>query len=391
VSAGKLKIAFDSWTLASRFRHQGTYVYAKNLIGEFKQLAAKDSGLEFCLFSCQSDSNDAGSIEPGNGFELSPTRLLARDRLWRLGGASLAAVRARADLVFSPTCHTLPNGTVPVVCTIHDAIPILMPSYTTRILLLLRFMMWWSANFSRAIITDSECSKRDLVRIYGLPESKISVVYLGYDKQIFNEAAPAPRDLQALLQRLGITRPYILHHGTIQPRKNLKRLIGAYRLLLSRNTRCDFDLVLVGSLGWDYEDVLAAASSEAGSRGRVILPGALPDPELAMVIKGASLVVIPSLYEGFCLPMVEAMACGVPTIASNSSCLPEISGGVLKYFDPLSSEDMAACMEEVLESEQTRRELAQRGNQRAAYFDWRRCAEQTLDVLRSHCESQRQD
>lgn len=379
-----MKIAFDSWVLSSRFRHHGTYVYAQNLIAQFRKIAKARSEIRFCLFTSPEAANDANTIEPGSGFELARTGLLARDRLWRLGGVSLAAAREKADLIFSPTHSIIPMGAVPVVCTIHDATPIVMPSHSRKITFLLRSFPWWSAKFSRAIITVSECSKGDLVHIYGLPESKVSVVYNGYDDAVFNDAAPDPEQLKLLLEKLGVNRPYLLHHGIIQPRKNLKRLIEAYRLMLSRNRNLDLDLVLAGPCGWEYKEILAAAKDEAGHRGRVILPGALAASDLATLVKGASLVVVPSLYEGFCLPMVEAMACGAPTVVANASCLPEVSGGALKYFDPHSAEDMAACMEQVLESEETRRGLAQRGKQRAASFSWQRCAEQTLDVLREH-------
>jgi alpha-1,3-rhamnosyl/mannosyltransferase len=103
-----------------------------------------------------------------------------------------------------------------------------------------------------------------------------------------------------------------------------------------------------------------------------------------MLIKGAALVVVPSLYEGFCLPMVEAMACGAPVIAANTSCLPEVSGGVLKYFNPHSIDDMATCMEQALEDGELRKSLAREGKKRAAFFDWRRCAEDTLAVFKEH-------
>jgi glycosyltransferase involved in cell wall biosynthesis len=383
-----LKVAFDSWVLASRLRHQGTYVYAQNLIAQFKNIAKVQPEVKFCLFTSPGAANDANSIQPGNGFELSRTGLLARDRLWRLGGVSLAAARVHADLIFSPTPSILPLGAVPVVCTIHDVTPIVMPSHSRKVTWLLRSLLWWSCKYSRAIITDSECSKRDLIRIYGLPESKVSVVYLGYDDAIFNDSAPDPGAQQKLLNKLGIARPYLLHHGIIQPRKNLKRLIEAYRLVLSRNRHLDFELVLAGPLGWEYEEIVTAAGNGSSRPGQVILPGALDDSDLATLIKGASLVVIPSLYEGFCLPMVEAMACGVPTIVAASSCLPEVSGGVLKYFDPLSVEDMASCLEQALESDETRKGLAQRGKERAAGFSWRRCAKETLAVLRKQYGSQ---
>jgi len=382
-----LKVAFDSWVLASRLRHHGTYVYAQNLIAQFKSIAKVRPDVKFCLFTSPGAANDAGSIEPGDGFEILRTGLLAKDRLWRLGGVSLAAARAQADLIFSPTSSILPLGGVPVVCTIHDVTPIVMPSHSRKVTWLLRSVLWWSCRNSRTIITDSEWSKKDLMRIYGLPESKISVVYLGYDRVLFNDSPPNPALQQKLLDRLGIRRPYLLHHGVIQPRKNLKRLIEAYRLALSRNRNLDFDLVLAGPLGWEYEEIVAAARDGAGQPGGVILTGALDDSDLAMLIKTASLVVIPSLYEGFCLPMVEAMACAVPVIVAQASCLPEISGGVLKYFDPQSVYEIAACIEQVLESGDVRKDLANRGKERAAGFSWQRCAEETLDVLTRHSNS----
>jgi len=379
-----LIVAVDSWVLSSRLRYHGTYVYAQNLIRQFKRIAETDPELRFCLFTSSRADNDANEIGPNEGFAIRPTNLLAYDRIWRLGGAGLAAARSHADLVFAPTASTVPAGRVPFVTTIHDVTPLRMPSHSRRVTLLQRSLLWSSAKFSQAIITDSECSKRDLVDLYGLPESKVSVVYLGYDGAVFNSA---PRDVEAqtvLLTKLGVAKPYLLHHGTIQPRKNLKRLIEAYQLMLARNRNLDLDLVLAGPLGWDYEETVAAANNGAGCRGRTVLTGALPDYDLATLVKGASLVVVPSLYEGFCLPMVEAMASGAPTVAANASCLPEVSGGVLKYFDPESIEDMANCLQQVLESEATRMELAQKGKSRAGYFSWQRCAEETLAVLRKY-------
>jgi glycosyltransferase involved in cell wall biosynthesis len=139
--------------------------------------------------------------------------------------------------------------------------------------------------------------------------------------------------------------------------------------------------VLVGQMGWAGEEVTNAARDENGGKGRVIFTGLLSDADLAMLLRGASLAVIPSLYEGFCLPMVEAMACGAPTIASQTSCLPEISGHALKYFDPLSIEEMAACMRAVLVDSGLSQRLREAGSARAQEFSWERCAQETLQVL----------
>ncbi|MCU1286039.1 MAG: glycosyl transferase group 1 [Acidobacteriales bacterium] len=379
----KKVIAFDTWSMASRFRNHGTYVYAKNLLTNFREMAS-ESSVEVRPFVSPAASNDANSFRAVEGFAPKQTALLQRDRLWRFGGACAAAFFDRADLMFCPASTVLPlKGLIPIVTTIHDVTPVTMPSFTRRITELLRFQLRNGARFSQALITVSNCSKRDIVDIYGVPESKVSVVYHGYDKATFNSSPADPQASADLLRQLKITKPYILHHGVIQPRKNLERLIQSYRLMLTRNRNLDLDLVLAGPLGWRYEGVLAAANFNGRARGRVIFSGALDDQHLAMLVKGASLVVIPSLYEGFCLPMVEAMACGTPTIAANSSCLPEISGGVLKYFDPQSVEAISHGMEDALENEDVRKQLVSKGLQRAAYFDWRRCAEESLAVLKS--------
>jgi alpha-1,3-rhamnosyl/mannosyltransferase len=376
-----MKVAIDSWTLTSRFRHFGTYVYTRYLIDEFKRCAAEDPELEFCLFASDNEANDANSVEPSTRFDLRRTALWKHQRLWRVGGVAYEAARAKADLLFSPTPNILPVGPVPVISTIHDAIPTMMPEKASRVWTQLRFMTARSARWSRAIITDSEWSKRDLLEIYNLPESKVSVVYLGYDKSVYRVDRSSPEGSRSLRQKLGIDRPYIFHHGKIHPRKNLARLIAAYRLLMSRNRNLDLDLVLVGGLSWDYEEIVQAAGHRPGA-GRVTLPGALDHSEIALLIRSATLVVVPTLYEGFCLPLVESMACGAPTIASRSSCLPEVSGNVLRYFDPVSVEDMARCMEEVLEDEVLRKEISRKGKERAETFSWSQCARETVNVFR---------
>jgi glycosyltransferase involved in cell wall biosynthesis len=376
-----VKIAVDSWTLASRFRCQGTYVYTQNMVREFKKIVRNGSGVRFSLFASHKNGNDAAAIAPEENFELCPSSLLDHDRLWRLGGAGFSAVRSHADVMFLPTAATLPVGPVPVVCTIHDVTPLTMPSHSNTITALQRIFFKGCARFSRAIITVSEHSKRDIVALLGVPEDKVTVIYEGCNHAVFNPAPADPDALEALRGRLGISKPYLIHHGTIQPRKNLKRLIEAFRLMLARNTGLDLDLVLAGQMGWACDEITQAARSSSGDRGNVIFAGVLPDADLALLIKGASLAVVPSLYEGFSLPMVEAMACGVPTVTSRTSCLPEISGNALVYFDPLSIEEMELCMQSVLLDSGLNQRLRQNGMARARQFTWEQCAKETLRVL----------
>lgn len=375
-----MKIAVDSWTLASRFRCQGTYVYTQNLLREFKKLARQEATVRFSLFASSRNGNDAIHIAPEDGFELCSSALLDHDRLWRFGGAGLSASRAHADVIFIPTAATLPIGRVPAVCTIHDVTPITMPTHSAPVSAMQRVLLKGCARFSHTIITSSECSKRDIVTHLGVPEEKIVVIHDGCDQLLFNTDPPGKAALAALHARLGIEKPYLLHHGTIQPRKNLRRLIEAFRLMLANNADLDFDLVLVGQVGWGSDEIISAAADSSGG-GCVILTGILNDSDLALLIKGASLAVVPSLYEGFSLPMVESMACGVPTITSNTSCLPEISGNALAYFDPLSVDDIAACMQAILRDSTLSLRLRQKGIERAREFTWERCARQTLDVL----------
>jgi glycosyltransferase involved in cell wall biosynthesis len=375
---GKVRVAFDSAALKARYRNHGIQVYARNLLGSLCD-AAPHCGMEIRPFV---SAGNMAAFKKEPNFLPRKTSLLQFDRLWRYGGASIAAFLDNADIMLNPNGASLPiSALIPTVTTIHDLTPMVMPSFSRRITFLLKFLLTRSARNSAAIITISENSKQDIIRLCGVPAEKVHVVYEGYDRALFNDAKPDLAALQALLARLGIRKSYIMHHGAVQPRKNLVRLIAAYRLMLERNSTFDFDLVLAGPLAWQFGDVVTAAETYAGSRGNIVLTGELSDQDLSLLLRGAALEVIPSLYEGFCLPMVEAMACGIPTVVSNSSCLPEVSGGTLRYFDPCSIEDMAACMEEALKSADLQAELSAHGKAYVKKFSWELCAEETLAVL----------
>ena len=378
---GLIKVAFDASALKPRYSHQGIQVYTRNLL-EALRGAAERRGMEIRPFVPANDESIGGAFAGQPGFRPRRSALIRFDRVWRYGGATARAWLDGADIMLNPNGASLPIGTLlPTVTTIHDMTPMVMPCFPRRITLLLKFLLSRSARSSAAIITVSEHSRQDIVRLCGVPPRKVHVVYEGYDRALFHDAPPDPAALQALCARLGIRRPYILHHGAVQPRKNLPRLIAAYVELLARNPKLDFDLVLAGPLAWEFEETVAAAQNACNGRGKLVFTGALSDQDLSLLLRGAELEVLPSLYEGFCLPMVEAMACGVHTIAAKGSCLPEISGGVLRYFDPYSVKEIAACMEEVLRSSDLRAELVGRGKERAQQFSWELCAQETLDVL----------
>ena len=376
-----VKAAFDAFALKPQYSHHGIQVYTRNLLAALQRRAGL-SGIQIRSFIPAAEDATTGNSTAELGFSPRKSALMQFDRLWRYGGATAAAFLDGADILLNPHGVSLPIKTLlPTITAIHDLTPMVMPCFPRRTTFFLRFLLARSAKSSTAIIAVSDNTRQDLIRICGVPESKIHVVYEGYDRELFNRIPSDAALLQQLLSRLQITRPYVLHHGAIQPRKNLVRLIAAYRRLLAGNPRIDLDLVLAGPLAWQHQETVDAARDDHAGRGKVILTGALNDGDLSLLLRGASLEVVPSLYEGFCLPMVEAMACGVPTLAANSSCLPEISGGVLRYFDPRSVEDMAACMETVLLSHDLQAELAEHGSARAQKFSWDICAQETVAVL----------
>jgi glycosyltransferase involved in cell wall biosynthesis len=377
-----LNVAFDASALKTQYNHHGIQVYTRNLMAALQRLDGLN-GIEIRPFLPPSEDSTTGRFKPEQGFSPRKPALMRFDRLWRYGGATAAAFLDGADILLNPHGVSLPiNTLLPTITTIHDLTPMVMPCYPRRTAFFLKFLLTRSAKSSAAIITISENSRQDLIRICSVPESKIHVVYEGYDQALFNTVPPEQVLLQDLLVRLEINRPYILHHGAIQPRKNLPRLIAAYRKMLARNPQLDFGLVLAGPLAWQHEETLNLANADNIGRGKVVLTGALSDRDLSLLVRGASLEVIPSLYEGFCLPMVEAMACGIPTIVANTSCLPEISGGVLRYFNPTSVEDIAHSMEAVLLSRDLQAELAERGRERAQKYSWDLCAQETVAVLK---------
>jgi len=295
---------------------------------------------------------------------------------------ALRTASVRPDIIFLPTGqHCVPTPLAPIVTTILDAIPRRIPSLVGRGSTRLHVMTWLNAKLATKVITISAWSKRDLIEVYGLNPAAIEVTYLGYNKRQYNEAPPDDAASAALLWRFGIRRPFVLHHGMVQLRKNVHRLIQAWDRVRERCREFDAQLVLAGSMGFGHEEILRVREASP-HRDQIILTGALSDAELAILVKNASLCVIPSLYEGFCLPMVEAMACGVPTVASNGSCIPEISGGVLEYFDPFSVEEISETIRRALEDSDLRDSLRRKGLIRAADFSWERCALETLRVFR---------
>lgn len=377
-----MRVAVDTMFLGQRYEHTGTAVYLKNLLQACIRICEENPrDIEFHGFASSDERWNQNGLA-SQFLRVHTAGMLRARRFWLLGGMAVRTTSVRPDLVFLPTAHhSLPGPFVPAVTTILDAIPKrLSPDLIGRGFPPLHAMTWLNAKLATKVVTISEWSKRDLIEVYGLKPADIAVTYLGYNKQQYN-AAPADYDSSAaLLERFGIRRPFILHHGMVQLRKNLHRLIQAWDRMRRCHKDVDAQLVLAGPTGFGYKEILRVREASP-NREQIILTGELSEAELVMLVKNAFLCVIPSLYEGFCLPMVEAMACGVPTVTSNSSCMPEVSGGVLEYFDPLSVEQIAETMLRALGDSDLRKNLQERGLRRSAEFSWQRCATETLRVF----------
>jgi glycosyltransferase involved in cell wall biosynthesis len=376
-----LIVAVDSMALSGRFARTGTYNYASNVLkGCLRIVESTSADVTFHSFVAKGD-NWATNGFASQHHRAHESRTLGLVRLWRLGGMAASTSLLRPDLIFLPAAQSIPCPVAPVVVCILDAMYMRLPqeffgSPTGRA----HFFAWACAKVASKITTLSNCSKKDLVEIYGVDPAKVEVVYLGYDKQVYNSAAPDPEESALRLARWGIRKPFILCHGLVQLRKNVHRLIQAWDQLRYNSRECDPQLILAGGMGHGHEEILKVRESSPNA-DEIILTGELPDAEVATLIKNASLCVMPSLYEGFGLPMVEAMACGIPTVVSNSSCIPEVSGGVLEYFDPYSVEEMAEVIQRALEDSELRIRLRAKGLARAAEFSWERCAHETWDLL----------
>lgn len=293
--------------------------------------------------------------------------------------------RDRVSVFLSPYYKTPLWTPCPAVATIHDLYFIDYPGARRPVRDAARTAVARCfARRARAIIADSEFSKRSIVERLAIPGDKIRVVPIAAD--------PRFRPVEAgggLWARYGIARPFVLYVGNFKPHKNLPRLLRAYARL-PPDLRDHAGLVLAGGERAGTA-ALAREAEQLGIAERVRFLGVVPDEDLPALYGGASLVVLPSLVEGYGLPALEAMQCGAPVAASNRGAIPEVVGDAAVLFDPEDVEAIAAAMSRVLRREDVARDLARRGPARAAVFSPERTSDRVLEVLQAVVNTERKD
>lgn len=308
-----------------------------------------------------------------------PSSALTNKTVWMQLILQRQIKQQRLDLCHF-TNHVAPlRSPCPYVLTIHDMTLWLYPSYhPLRRLAAMRPIIPLAARRAAAVITVSASAQADIVRLLGLPEEKIIVVYEAPDP-IFRQELPGVT-LAKMGQKYRLPARFLLHVGTLEPRKNLVRLLEAFGAL-HQHRAIPHHLVLVGNKGWHFAEIFTAVQ-RLGLQGVVHFLDYVPKPDLAALYRLADALVFPSLYEGFGLPVVEAMASGTPVITSNRGALLEVAGDAAVYLDPESSPNMAETICRTVNNRDCLADLRARGLAHAAQFSWEKAAEQTYQIYR---------
>jgi glycosyltransferase involved in cell wall biosynthesis len=367
-TGNRILIGIDA-SRASAAQRTGTENYSLFLIRALLEL---DGTNQYLLYFNQPPQPQLFPAQPNATLHALPF-----PRLWTHVRLSWEMAAHAPDVLFVPA-HVLPlvHPRCSVV-TVHDLGYLYYPQAHTRGA---RWYLNWSTRYNaRAathLIADSQATRRDLLTHCGVAQDKVSVVYPGYDPQFM----PVRDDtrLCEVRARYGLPASYMLYVGTLQPRKNLARLVAAFAALVAQGTPAD--LALAGKKGWLY-DALFAQVRQLGLETRVHFVGYVPQEELPALLSGAQVFVLPSLYEGFGLPVLEAMACGTPVICSNTSSLPEVAGDAALLVNPDDTDQLASAMRRILADGGLRRDLAQKGLAQVKHFSWTRCAQETLAIL----------
>ncbi len=357
--------------------------YTRNLV---QALAALDGENEYVLLSAGGwgKGGSAGAWPPNFRTRSIPLSDRWLNILWQRLRLPLRVqlVSGRLDVYHSPDFVLPPVGRTPTVLTVHDLSFLRYPEFFVP-----AFRTYLQGAVSRAVrradhvLADSQSTRRDLEELLGVATAKISVLYPGVEDRF--RAVEDQEALSRVRARYGLPERFVLGVGTLQPRKNFEGLVTAFgRLLATQAELAELGLVIAGGKGWLAEDLLALAEHH-GVRGRVVVAGFVDDADLPALYTLAAALAFPSWYEGFGLPILEAMACGTPVVSADNSSLPEVVADAGLLVDAGSPEELAQAMAVLLLDEGLRARLIAAGHRQARRFTWQQAARQLLGVYRS--------
>ncbi|MCL4393207.1 MAG: glycosyltransferase family 4 protein [Chloroflexi bacterium] len=371
---------------SAALEHAGIGRYARELV---RGLARLDHATPYVLFVPRDARPDLLEYDWPPNFALRRAALSERTlaALWHRARVPLPVevFVGSVDVFYSPDFLLPPTRARKRVVTVHDLSYVRVPEcFPAPLLNYLNQAVPRSLRRANLILADAASTQRDLIDVYGVSRTRICVLYSGVDPRFSPRTSPAA---QTHVRELTGGKPYVLTVSTIQPRKNNVRLIEAFARLVAGDEPAaagparyqDLRLVICGGKGWMYDQVFQAVD-RLGLRERVIFPEFVRDDYLPALYAEAAVFVYPSLYEGFGLPVAEAMACGTPVVTSNASSLPEVAGDAALYFDPRDVAGMAAALERALGDDALRDDLRARGFAQVKQFSWDRAARE----LRGH-------
>lgn len=349
----------------------GNYVY--NLINELSKIDKED------IYLINYEKNnlfpELNKIIIKNPFEKFPKKPFY---FWHLYlNYYLNKKKLDLDIIHSPENASLfvKLTNQKKIITVYDVISLYFPKTFTKITVF-RYKLLFSKTIktSDKIITVSHHTKQDIMKYFKIPEDKIKVIYEAAN----GNYKPLKEDeVNKIRQKYNLNYPFILYVGTLEPRKNIPTLLKAYYKLKKQGIK--HKLVITGKRGWKYKSIFETIE-KLNLQKDVIFTGYVPDEDLPGLYNAADLFVYPSLYEGFGLPPLEAMACGTPVITSNTSSLPEVVGDAGIMVNPYNVDELANAMYEVLTNDGLREELSKKGLERAKLFSWKKCAKEHLKV-----------
>ena len=346
--------------------------YAYELLVQFSKTASKRRDLIFRIYLKENPRNDLPPFSENWQY-----KVVGPKKLWTRIGLPFALFISgeKPDVFFSPTHYGPRFSPVKTAMSIMDLSFIHFPElFTKHDLFQLKNWTKVSAKNTKKIFTISNFSRDDIIKTYKANPDKVVVTYLGIKSEFSKKVKYT--NMEELKKKFGIKGNYILFVGTLQPRKNIVRLIEAFSKVSDKNLQ----LVIVGKKGWQYDEILSAPDKFNVS-DRTKFLDFVTNEDLPSLYRNALCFVLPSLYEGFGLPVLEAMQYGCPVLASNVSSLPEAGGDAAVYFNPNDANDIAKTIEKVIKDEKLRQEMVKKGYNQIKKFSWEKTAQKTLKVL----------